>query len=86
MGASQVAAVVKNPLTYAGDGRGAVRKIAWRRAWQPTLMFLPGKSLPESLELQRVGHNLATQQHTPMQNKKFFFFFFFLNEWNSGGP
>ena len=44
MWASQVAVVVKNPLTSAGDVRNAVRKTAWRRAWQPTLVFLPGKS------------------------------------------
>ena len=41
-----------------------VRKIPWRRAWQPTLVFLPGEStwteepsgLP-SRELHRVGHD-----------------------------
>ena len=54
-------------------------------AWEIPFTEEPGR--PESLELQR--HNLATQQHTPMQNKKFLFFvvFFFLKkEWNSGGP
>ena len=41
-----------------------VRKIPWRRAWQPTPVFLPGES-PwteepgglQSMGLQRVGHN-----------------------------
>jgi len=40
--ASQVALVVN-----AGDKRGFdpwVRKIPWRRAWQPTPVFLPGES------------------------------------------
>jgi len=40
-----------------------VGKIPWRRKWQPTPVFLPGKSPGQrSLEgwlmgLQRVGHN-----------------------------
>ena len=50
---SQVALVVKNPPSNAGDlrDRGEVgvgfnpwiRKSPWRRAWQPTSVFLPGK-------------------------------------------
>ena len=46
-GASQVAVVVKNPLASAGDIRDAgltLRKIPWRRKWQPTPVFLPGES------------------------------------------
>ena len=48
LGASQVALVVKNPLASVEDGkRGGfdpwVRKIPWRRAWQPTPVFLPGE-------------------------------------------
>ena len=44
-----------------------VRKTPWRRKWQPTPGFLSGKShgqrsLVQSMGLQRVGHNLATQQ------------------------
>ena len=46
--ASQVALVVKNPPASAGDSRDVfdpwVRKIPWRRAWQPTPLFLPGES------------------------------------------
>ena len=35
----------------------------WRRAWQPTPIFLPGESpwTEQSMELQRVGHDWATQ-------------------------
>ena len=42
--------VVKNPPANAGDARGMglidpwVRKIPWRRIWQPTAVFLPGES------------------------------------------
>ena len=48
-GASQVVLVVKNPPLSAGDIRDAgfdpwVGKIPWRRKWQPTPVFLPGKS------------------------------------------
>ena len=48
-GASQVVLVVKNlpANASAGDVRHRfdpwVRKIPWRREWQPTLVFLPGK-------------------------------------------
>ena len=51
----------------AGDRRGGlnpwVRKISWRRVWQPTPVFLPGKSQEEdpsrlqSMGSQRVGHD-----------------------------
>ena len=44
----QVVLVVKNPPANARDMRCGfnpwVRKIAWRRAWQPTPRFLPGES------------------------------------------
>ena len=47
-GASQVALVVKNLPDNAGDMRHRfdqwVWKISWRRAWQPTPVFLPGES------------------------------------------
>ena len=41
--------VVKNSPTHAGDPRDAGSipgsgKIPWRRKWQPTPVFLPGKS------------------------------------------
>ena len=44
---SQVALVVKNLLASAGDSRDVdpwVRKVPWRRAWQPTPVLLPGES------------------------------------------
>ena len=46
--ASQMALVVKNPPANARDMRHGfdpwVRKILWRRAWQPTPVLLPGES------------------------------------------
>ena len=46
--ASQVALVVKKLPASAGDLRCRfdpwVGKIPWRRAWQPTPVFLPGES------------------------------------------
>ena len=46
--ASQGALVVKSPPANAEDKRLGfnpwVGKIPWRRAWQPTLVFLPGES------------------------------------------
>ena len=47
--ASQVALVVKNLPASAADGRDVgfnpwVRKIPWRRKWQPTPVFSPGES------------------------------------------
>ena len=49
LGASQVALVVKNLPPNAGDIKSCkfdpwVRKIAWRKAGQPTPLFLPGES------------------------------------------
>ena len=46
-------------------------KILWRRAWQPTAVFLPGESPKteepgglQSIGSQRVGHDWATKQST----------------------
>ena len=49
---SQVVLVVKNLPANAGDPRGwgsipGLGKIPLRRAWQPTLVFLPGESWQE---------------------------------------
>ena len=63
--------VVKNLLANAKDVRHEsdlwVGKIPWRRAWQPTVLFLPGESLStggpgrlQSMELRRVGHDSVT--------------------------
>ena len=47
-GPSQVALVIKNPPASIGVMRCRfdpwVRKIPWRKAWQPTPVFLPGES------------------------------------------
>ena len=76
MRASQVELVVKNPPANAGDfkRRGFnpwVGKIPWRRAWQPTPVFLPGESHGwrslgglQSMGLQRVRHDLSDLAHT----------------------
>ena len=52
VGASLVAQLVKNPpavqetcLQHRRCGLDPwVRKVPWRRKWQPTLVFLPGES------------------------------------------
>ena len=36
--------MVKNPLANAGDVDFIPWKIPWRRAWQPTPVFLPGNT------------------------------------------
>ena len=67
--------VVKNPPANAGDVRRGFdpwgRKILWRRAWQPTPVFLPGeshgqRSLAGSMGLQRMRHDWSdsTFAHT----------------------
>ena len=49
-----------------------VRKFSWRRAWQPTLVFLPGNPMDRgawqllSKESKKVGHNKA-QYNSPSQ-------------------
>ena len=60
-GAFQVALVVKNWTYNAGDVRDKVGSLGWEdpleRAWQPTLVFLPGES-PRTEEpggLQSIG-------------------------------
>ena len=50
-----------------------VRKIPWRRKWQPTPVLLPGESYgPRNLQFmrsQRVAQGLATkQQHTSLSH------------------
>ena len=52
-----LALAVKNPPANAGNMRDTawVRKIPWRRAWQPSPVFLPGKSRGQR---SLVGYNL----------------------------
>ena len=48
-----------------------VRKKSWRRKWQPTPVFLPEEfqteepGILQSMESQKVGHNLASKQQQP---------------------
>ena len=44
--ASQVALVVKKPPGNAGDESSSLglERFPWRKAWQPTPVFLPGES------------------------------------------
>ncbi|CAM9784256.1 unnamed protein product [Rangifer tarandus platyrhynchus] len=60
----------KESTCPAGDlGSSWVRKIPWRRKWQPTTVFLPGKSHGQRKLTgyspwghKRVGHDLGTKQ------------------------
>ena len=59
--------------------------VHWRRKWQPTPIFLPGKPHEQYEKaavhgLQRVGHNLATEQQQSEYKTQFFlkYFPFFL--------
>ena len=71
---------VKNPPANAGDMSCRfdpwVGKIPWRRAWQPTPVFLPGESHgqeepggPQSTGLQRVRHDCVTEHITEVNEK-----------------
>ena len=71
---SQVVLVVKNPPVNAGDAIDASlipgsERFPWRKKWQPTPVFLPGKCHGQrSLDgyspwaLKRVGHDLTCKQ------------------------
>jgi len=57
---------VKNPpvMQKMSGFNPWLRKVPWRRAWQPTPVFLPGKSSwteepggLQSIGLHRVGHD-----------------------------
>ena len=64
---------LKNPHANAGDRRG-FGKIPWRRAWQPTLVFLPGESqgqrslvgYSQSMGSQRVDTTKVTSKNILM--------------------
>ena len=68
--ASLVAQLVKNLPAKQEIGLDSwVRKMPWRRKWQPTPMVLPGKSheqrnLAGSTGSQRVRHDLVTNNNT----------------------
>ena len=66
--------MAKNPPANAGDTEDGVpslgQKDPWRRKWQPTSIFLPGKSLGQRSPTgysprgyKRVGHDLASEQN-----------------------
>ena len=58
-------------IPHGSDGKESstwVRKILWKRAWQPTPVFLPGESpwteepgVLQSMGSQKVGYNWATK-------------------------
>ena len=66
---SLVAQIVKNlPAVWETQVQSLDQKIPWRRAWQPTPVFLPGefhgqRSL-QSMGSQRVRHDWATNTFT----------------------
>ena len=64
---TQVALVVKNPPANAADMRQGfdawVRKIPWRREWQPTPVLLPGKSHGQGA-WQVTAHGVARELGT----------------------
>ena len=71
--------VVKNPPANSGDTGLIhwVRKIPWRRQWQPTLAFLPGKCHGQrslagysAWGCKRVGNNSATKQQSIIYKKE----------------
>ena len=69
--ASQMALVVKSPPANAGNIKDLglsprVGKIPWRRAWQPTPVFMPGKSQGQrSLE----GYSLWGHKESDMTER-----------------
>ena len=68
--------MVKNLLECGRSGFSPwVLNIPWRRLWQPTSDFLPGKSPRteeagglQSMGLNRVGHDWATKHSTSRRN------------------
>ena len=70
-GTSLVAQLVKNLSALQEiQVQFLVGKTPWRRKWQPTLVFLSGKSHSQlqSMGSQRVRHDLVTKQH--LHNKE----------------
>ena len=80
--------MVKNPPANARSRFDPwIGKIPWRMKWQPTPVFLPGKSMDreepgglQSMGSQRVRNDLATEQtcssHSTTDNFSFFLPFF----------
>ena len=79
-GTSQVSLVVKNLPANAGGMRQGfdpwVGKTPWRRKWQPTPVFLPGKSLDRGA-WQTTVHEVAkswtpTERLSTEQHRKIY--------------
>ena len=73
--------VVKNPPASAGDVKDAdsipgIGKVPWRRKWQPTLVFLPGKSHGQR---NLVGYSPQGRKELDMTDFTFHFFFTFVS-------
>ena len=56
-----------------------LNSLPWRRAWQPTLVFLPGESLwteepggLQSMGSQRVRHDWASKHSTSKTLKEYY--------------
>ena len=69
---SQVALVVKNSSATAGDisdvgSTLGFRKIPWRRAWQPTPVFLPGESHGQSSLTGYIVHGIFSKRWTQLK-------------------
>ena len=56
-----------------------VRKIPWKRKWQPTPVFLPGQFHGGAWRSQRVRHYWVNSQLYSKVIQLFLFFFFFLS-------
>ena len=73
------------PATWEPGFNPWVQKIPWRRAWQPTPVFLPGESPwidePGGLQCigsQTVGHNWATKHIVTVYISSRMFFFWWI--------
>ena len=74
--------MVKNPPESRRPGFDPwVKNIPWRRAWQPTRVFLPEiipwteePGRPQSMRSQRVGHDLAAKPPPPYVNIQLIYF------------
>ena len=64
-----MALVVKNLRANAEDTRDAgfdlwVRKIPWRKKWQPTPVFLPGRFHGQRILVNCIAHGTSESQNT----------------------